>query len=809
MYSVAYTQGIAIVEKEKNTTLELSMFPENEQLFPRNLETNLGKIPISGTASVVHRYQEVRVKLYREGQWQQNFSYPLDYQGIHAHFEFNIPIPAELVNYKIELYGVRASGEEVWEATANELVAGDVYIINGQSNAQANVAPHPDDNNPFARSYELDRGWTNKQFSTPGQWGARLARRIIEEQGIPVAIFNQAVGGQRIDFYLRNETDPLADNYGKLFRRLQAAGIQKEVRAGFWFQGESDGWVREENFTNTYKNKLRQLQLAWQQDYEIEHFYFYQIRYRSCSHLYPSVMEAQRELQNDFGDLSIMSTTNAAHDSCHYYYDNGYAVLGDRMYNLMASRLYNTSDYNVAAPDIRRAYLATPRHIAVELRDVQGDLRVQGNVWQDFQVEGSEAEVVSGWTDGQRVFLELSAEPAGATGISYLSHIGDTPPWITNDQGVGLLTFYNFPIEDIPDAIADLEVEIQAASDSYERYRNFEYEVVLHNRSDITATNVEVEVPVPTGVAFAGATLGSGQYLSWENRWLIPSLRAGGSTTLKLNLFPLIATDPIVAYAQVIDADQNDPDSTPDNGTQSFPLEDDEARLIFMPRSAQTGMEEVDIALTLSADTEEYKIYKNVTYQLNVQNKGQATATNIEVDISLSDEFAFTSSRASHGNYDNWNTIWRIPELEIGEIATLIVTMFTLTDEIPLEFIAELMELDQRDINASNNQSTWTIMPARGRPSTNFSEISSPYVLHAYPNPVQSSLTIRTYLPTEQIADFYLQDTQGSILKTWKQSLTKGTNTISVDCSDVVDGMYFLVLRTDSTTDAIYKIVKQ
>lgn len=792
------------------TMLNFSKFPEEEQLFPRNLQTNLGTIEINGTATQGQNYKELLVKLYRADELQQSFLNTLQYEENSASFQFDIPILAELKNYSIELYGVTESGEEALEASANKLVSGDVYIINGQSNAQAHVAPFFSDNHPFARGYEPDVGWTNMQYSTPGQWGARMAINIIEEQEIPVAIFNQAIGGQRIAFYLRNEDNQREGNYGDLLKRLEAAGIKEEVRAGFWFQGESDGWIADENFTETYKNQFKKIHTAWQEDYKIEQSYVFQVRYQSCLHLHPYVMEAQRQLQHDFANISTMSTTNTAHDSCHYYYENGYEVLGDRLYKLMASELYNATDYNVAAPDIRRAYLSGAQELTLELRDVQGELNVIGDPWSEFRVEGSAVNVVSGRTEGERIILQLSGPPVATTGISYLSHIGTAPNWVTNDQEVGLLTFYNYPIEALPESSTDLEVRIAASKETYERFKIMEYEVTLSNSADIDATNIELEVPVPSGTAFSEATISDGQYLSWEKKWLVPQLAAGTSATLQIKVFPLVGDDIIVAYAQVTDVDQSDPDSMPDNGAQSFPREDDEARLLFMPEQEQLEEQgELDIALMLESDTEIYRIYTNVDYHLIVENRGQSTATNINIDLSLSEEFAYTMHEVSHGNYDNWNSMWHIRELKSGEIAELDLTMFTLTNTKPLVVSAELLSLDQMDVNASNDSGEWIIRPSGDPQTTSLWTSTDTRIIKAYPIPVQDMLRLKTFSKSEQATKVYINDAQGRTLKEYHYTLVEGYNTVSVDCSHLARGIYFLVLRSTQGEDLLYKVVKE
>ncbi|MEM9991010.1 MAG: sialate O-acetylesterase, partial [Bacteroidota bacterium] len=308
------------------TVVKLLQFPDNEQLFPRTVATNQGLATIAGWATGGQTYTSLRAKLFRAEVLQETYSSNLNYTNDTAYFELQVPILAELVDYKIELYAINTIGEETLLRTANNLVAGDAYIINGQSNAQANVAPHPSDNRHFARTFTLEQGWVNAQFAQQGsgQWGARMAASIIDEQQIPVAIFNEAVGGKRIDFYLKNEETIATGNYGNLYRRLEAAQLREDICAGFWFQGEADGWVADTTFLEIYKQKFKSIHQAWLEDYRIKKCYIFQVRYQSCLHLYPYVMEAQRQLQYELLNVATMSTTNTAHDSCHYYYENGY-----------------------------------------------------------------------------------------------------------------------------------------------------------------------------------------------------------------------------------------------------------------------------------------------------------------------------------------------------------------------------------------------------------------------------------------------------------------------------------------------------
>ncbi|MFT4663460.1 MAG: hypothetical protein ACI8YQ_001035 [Polaribacter sp.] len=55
-------------------------------------------------------------------------------------------------NHKIVLIGVD-NGIETIESTTEDIVAGDVYVINGQSNVVAAASIHPTDLSTYIRSY--------------------------------------------------------------------------------------------------------------------------------------------------------------------------------------------------------------------------------------------------------------------------------------------------------------------------------------------------------------------------------------------------------------------------------------------------------------------------------------------------------------------------------------------------------------------------------------------------------------------------------------------------------------------------------
>ncbi len=80
----------------------------------------------------------MRLYVYRDGNWINSYTATLTYVNGTASYTFSVQIPAERNNYRFALYGATRWSENHIR-TANNVVAGDAYIIQGQSNAVANL----------------------------------------------------------------------------------------------------------------------------------------------------------------------------------------------------------------------------------------------------------------------------------------------------------------------------------------------------------------------------------------------------------------------------------------------------------------------------------------------------------------------------------------------------------------------------------------------------------------------------------------------------------------------------------------------
>lgn len=422
--------------------ITLSQFPKNNQLIPRNVSTNKGTYSVSGYVTTTLA-DTLMVTVFREAVKVSGIVLPIQLKNGRFNFTHNVEIKAELADYAVELK-IFNKGSVVLYKKAERLVAGDVFIVNGQSNSNGPIDPV--DYDPFMRSYTREKGWTEIQHTQPSRWCPRMAKAIIKNYKIPVAIINEAYGGERLYYFLK--TSNPTSNYNSLINRLSEAEIYENVRGICWWQGESDGW---ETPLDTFKKQFKQLYLDWQRDYKVPIFYF-QVRFKSCGHKEPGIMEIQRQMQKDMPNAEIISPNAAMQrDSCHFYYNNGYDSLGNRLYRLVAAKLYNAPSTNVRPPDVEKAWFSKTNEITIKMKNVVGSLKIIGKPWNDFVLNGISIPITTGKIVDDKIILSFQADSATAkkiTGISYISHITQTEDWIVNPLGLGILSFYNVLIND-------------------------------------------------------------------------------------------------------------------------------------------------------------------------------------------------------------------------------------------------------------------------------------------------------------------------------------------------------------------------
>ena len=456
--------------------------PINKQLVARDLNTNLGTVTVSGNVNNSGvSYDAIQVEVLREGVAYNTTSQNLSFSGNTASFNIAVTIAAELKNYTIKINGITASSSTQIR-TINELVAGDVFIVQGQSNAEANSRNGSANENqsPFIRVYASgtengsnlqnnDKWFTaegdrHKDIDgNAGQWGLKLARMLMDDLQIPIAIFNGAHGGQAIEFFQapENYKTSTSSNYGRMYYRLNKTGLKNNVRAILWSQGEANSFNSGMN-TDVYINYFNTLKKSWLNDFSnIEHFYIFQTRDCNCGTTAVGrlkIKEAQRQLALNNATVSIMPTTGMTlhSDDCHYPYINGYEKFATRIYPLVKRDIYNEATTQaIDAPMILSAKLMSPSSLEIETNmPLQLNATSLANIQQDYTMSNvGTASITNVQISGSKIIFTLSTYPGfGRTStISFIGKLANSALNITNDNSLELVNFSNFPIQDLSD----------------------------------------------------------------------------------------------------------------------------------------------------------------------------------------------------------------------------------------------------------------------------------------------------------------------------------------------------------------------
>lgn len=470
--------------KQIMPAMVLDAMPKSLQLYPRDRTTALAAVEVAGRVTTPN-CDQVALTVTRAGAAFTNVLQTLAYGAEGAPFAFTVPIAAELAGYDFTLQ-VSSNGTDFVTGVATNVVAGDVLLMNGQSNAEARSFSGSANGNRslWIRSYgtrssvsaevTADTSWHLAEGDAvhgpgaAGQWGLRMGRNLVDTTGVPVAILNNAEGGQPISYFQRNESNPgdTTNNYGQLLHRVRAAGLQHAVRAIFYYQGESDNGnadVHETGFLQVYRN--------WLQDYpSVEKIYVCQLHV-GCGAIAPvwnaDLRDRQRIWPDRFANIEVMSTTGLPnHDGCHYSYA-GYARLGDDMTRLVLRDLhYVPVPPQADPPNPECAYLpdATGTNVVLLTRNPADVLTVPPGSAAEFRVEGFTNAVVTAVTASNNTLrLTFDRDIRSGTGLSFSGHSGGAPS-ITNGLGLGLLSFHDLPIlagltvPDVPSGLQAVQI---------------------------------------------------------------------------------------------------------------------------------------------------------------------------------------------------------------------------------------------------------------------------------------------------------------------------------------------------------------
>ena len=457
--------------------------PEDGQFYARD-DKNEGALHYNGT--LAEPADAVFLTLFADDKLVKTETAK---PGADKSFALAVKLKPGLIKYRIE-FGTRVGGNETVLRRVGDLVCGDAFLIDGQSNALATDTGEksPPETSEWIRSYGGPTGradgaaWVRERQkaagvarpnlwcrpvwkrSAPehqaelGWWGMELAKRLVASNQMPVCIIQAAIGGSRIDEHQASPADhgDLSTMYGRMLWRVQQARLTHGIRGILWHQGENDqgaagptggfGW-------ETYQHFFIEMAGAWKQDFpNVQHYYVFQIWPNSCAMggrdgAGDRLREKQRTLPQLFSNMSILSTLGVRPPGgCHF------PLVGWAEFARMAQPLLERDHYGKAsavpltAPNLRRVAYTSAAQDTVTLEFDQAV------VWTDalagqFYLDGEKGKVASGSITGNVLTLKLT-QPSAAKQITYLKEIAwNQDTLLLGANGLAALTFCEVPLQ--------------------------------------------------------------------------------------------------------------------------------------------------------------------------------------------------------------------------------------------------------------------------------------------------------------------------------------------------------------------------
>ncbi|MEI7898770.1 MAG: DUF2341 domain-containing protein [bacterium] len=463
--SVTQTVQIAVQEPAKDVWVQRTPVkdekPVNNQFYARD-DKNEGTLVYNGTLS--NAADTVFLKVYADDKLVKTESQKLTTDKTYA---FSVTLKPGLIKYKVE-FGSKSGSSETVLNTVTNLVCGDAYLINGQSNALATdwgPGEHTD-TSEWIRSFgdnggDINSGWGNAVRRQGGHWqigcwGMDLALLLVESQKVPVCIMNGAVGGTLIEAHQRNPTNSTdkASIYGRLLNRIEKAGLTHGIRGAFWHQGECNqsNWGETGGYGwETHEQHFLSMTAAWKQDYpNIQHYYIFQIWPNSCSiggnRHSDKLRDVQRLLPRHFSNMSIQSTLGVKPEGGCHFPPAGYAELARQLLPVVEQYNYGkTTGRIVTAPDLKKAYYTSVKHDEIALEFDQ-PMAWADPLVSEFYLDGEKGCIVGGAVSGNVVKLKRAADTPVKT-ITYLvDKTWNSANLLYGQNGIAALTFFEVPV---------------------------------------------------------------------------------------------------------------------------------------------------------------------------------------------------------------------------------------------------------------------------------------------------------------------------------------------------------------------------
>ncbi len=374
-----------------------SQIPQNFQMYARNDE-KIALIPIEGTISD-KGWKTISVSVYREGKL---FSFQKSNVQINNRddtFSLNPFLKSEKAEYSIKIYASKNNKDSTFVTERKNIVAGDFYVIYGDSNGNTQSVVDYYSTNKYIRSFgkynqEVQRDYLSKDtlwsqsenYFLPrvGAWGTMLQELIAERYDIPVCIITGGGPGMHIDLLTDRYGTGLTPGgvYNSFGYRIKKSGLIDNIKGFFLWQGVYELFSKPNPVE--YDTKLKKLMGFFQQDFPtVQQYIIFQsgiVRFSLNGNAGASIRESQRSLTSFFPKAIPYAVEGLeGHDGVHYT-KKGYLNCANEMLNILQPIFYKTlPEPNILSPNLQKIFYTDESHLRIKLVFQENQLISLGN----------------------------------------------------------------------------------------------------------------------------------------------------------------------------------------------------------------------------------------------------------------------------------------------------------------------------------------------------------------------------------------------------------------------------------------------
>ena len=362
-----------------------SQLPQDFQFYARN-ENNIGTIPITGSIQD-KGWKSISVMIYQENKLFGYQKTKVQVNSLEDSFSLTANIKAEKAEYSIFIYATKNDKDSVLVTSRKNLVAGDFYVIYGDSNGNTQNVVDYYSTNKYIRTFgrynqdaqkdylPRDTAWSvNENYFNPkvGAWGTMLQELITDKYGIPVCIITGGGPGMFLDLLMDREGTGLNPGgvYNSFGYRIKKSGLINNIKGFFFWHGVYELFSKPN--PAEYDAKLKKLMGFFMKDFpNVQQYIVFQsgmVRFGLNGNSGALIRESQRSLAHLFPKVIPYAVEGLdGYDGVHYT-KQGYGNLANEMLNLIEPIFYRkTPNANLLSPNIQKIFYSDETHKMIKM----------------------------------------------------------------------------------------------------------------------------------------------------------------------------------------------------------------------------------------------------------------------------------------------------------------------------------------------------------------------------------------------------------------------------------------------------------